>query len=89
MDGLKAVFTIALSTAMFIGMGLGCIKLLDISDAQGSILICLFLGLAGLMVGIGAMLTELEYKALEKFTPRKKKNLNNKTDEAYAAPEKE
>jgi len=88
MNSIKMVFVIAISTATFIGIGLGCIKLLDISDETGSIAFCILMGIMGLAIGLVAALTEIECKYQNKPTATKKK-LKSKTDEAYAAPEKE
>ncbi len=86
MNSIKSVFTITLSTAMFLVMGLGCITLLGATDDKGAIVFCFFMGFSGISVGALAVAAEIESKYRNKPTATRKKS---KSAESYAAPEKE
>ena len=88
MSSIKMVLVIAASAAMFLGMGIGFIKLLDISDPKRSIDFCFLMAMMGIMIGIVAAVTEIESKHNNKPTATKKQVKSN-MDEAYVAPEKE
>ncbi len=88
MSSIKMVLVIAASAAMFLGMGIGFIKILDIADMKGIIVFCFLMAMMGIMIGAAAVLTEIESKHNNKPTATKKQ-VKSEMDEAYAAPEKE